>query len=129
VRSRAAADRVAGHHRDDRLREPPDLDLQVEDVQASDPLLVDVAVVAPDLLIATRREGFGPLAGEDHDPDRRVVARHLEGRDQLLRRERPERVAHLGPVDRDLRDALGGFVADVGPVPARLPVDHVTTYS
>ena len=32
----AAADRVAGHHRDDGLREPADLDLEVEHVQPAD---------------------------------------------------------------------------------------------
>ena len=47
-----AADRVAGDHRDDRLREAADLDLEVEHVEAADALLVDVAVVAADLLVA-----------------------------------------------------------------------------
>src|SRR3954451_3631820 len=37
---------------------------------------------------------------------------------------RPEGVAHLRPVDRDLRDALGDFVPDVGVFACRLPVDR-----
>src|SRR4029077_8121355 len=39
-----ATDRVAGDHRDDRLRRAPDLDLQVEDVQSADAVLGDVVV-------------------------------------------------------------------------------------
>ena len=32
----AAADGVAGHHRHDRLRQPADLDLEIEDIEAAD---------------------------------------------------------------------------------------------
>ena len=39
VQDLAAADRVAGDHRDHRLRQPADLDVQVADVEAADALL------------------------------------------------------------------------------------------
>jgi hypothetical protein len=124
-----AADRVPGHHRDHGFREATDLDLQVEHVEPADALLVHVSVVAPDPLVAAAREGVGAGAGQDHDADRGVVPRHVEGGDQLPRGERPEGVAHLGPVHRDLRDPAGGLVADVGPIARRLPVDHMTINS
>ncbi len=62
----AAADRVAGHHRHDRLGRAADLDLEVEHVEAADAVLgdvvvTDVAVVAADALIAARAEGHVAL--------------------------------------------------------------------
>jgi len=58
VQDVAAADRVAGDHRDDGLGRAPDLDLQVQDVEPADALardlvVADVAVVASDRLITT----------------------------------------------------------------------------
>src|SRR5437660_3590791 len=47
-----AADRVPGDHCDDRLRQPPDLDLQVEHVEPSRALGIDVAVIATNSLVA-----------------------------------------------------------------------------
>ena len=110
----AAADRVAGDHRDDRLGQAADLDVQVADVEAADALLgdlvvADVAVVAADPLVAARAEGLGPGAGEDDRADLGVVARAGEGVAQLGQGLRPEGVADLGAVDRDLRDPLGAF--------------------
>ena len=81
--------------------------LQVEHVEARHAVVADVAAVAAHALVAARAEGVGPGAGQDDDADRRVVARVVERADHLVDRPRPERVAHLGPVDRDLRDALG----------------------
>ena len=129
----AAADRVAGDHRDDRLRQAADLDLEVEDVEAADaPLgdgvVTDVAVVAANSLVAAGAERLGPLAGEDDGTDLGIVARQLERVRQLEQRLRPEGVADLRPVDRDLRDPLG--VAGPGLVPyvvvgsARGPADR-----
>ena len=59
-----AADRVAGDHRDHRLRQAPDLHVEVADVEAADALLgdlvvADVAVVAADPLVAAGAEGLG----------------------------------------------------------------------
>src|SRR4051794_4712662 len=115
----AAADRVPGDHRHDRLRAAAHLDLQVEDVQPPDALLgdrvvADVAVVATDALVAAGAERLVALAGEDDDADGRVVLRERERLAQLEQGLGPEGVAHLGPVDRDLRDALAvELVADV----------------
>ena len=108
----AAADRVAGDHRDHRLRQAADLDLQVADVEAADALLgdlvvADVAVVAADPLVAAGAEGLVARAGEDDRADLGVVAGRLEGVAELDQRLRPEGVADLGPVDRDLRDPVG----------------------
>ena len=107
----AAADRVARDHRDDRLRQAADLDLEIEHVEPADAVVVAVAVVAAHALVAARAERVGPLAGEDDHADVGVVAGELERVAQLEQRPRPERVAHLGPADRDLGDPVGGLVA------------------
>ncbi len=131
----APADRVAGHHGHHRLRQPADLDVQVGDQEAAhaalpDGVVADVAGVAPGPLVAAAAEGQRPLAGQDHHPDVGVLPGQGEGVDQLLDGVGPEGVAHLGPVDGDLGDQAtavtvgeggGGLVADVGPLPCRLP--------
>src|SRR4029077_6951035 len=75
VQNVATPDGVAGDHRDHRLGQAADLDLDVEDVQAADALGVDVPVVSANALVAARAEGLGAGAGEDHDSHSRVVAR------------------------------------------------------
>ena len=75
----AAADRVPGDRRDNRLGGAADLHVQVADVEAADTLLgdlvgADVAVVAADLLIAAGAEGLVAGAGEDDRADVEVVA-------------------------------------------------------
>ena len=90
---------------------PADLHLEVEHVEPADAVVVAVAVVAAHALVAARAERLGALAGEDDHADRRVVARELERVAELEQRAGPERVAHLGPADRDLGDAVGGLVA------------------
>src|SRR5262249_40130963 len=119
-----AADRVAGDHRDDGLGETTDLHLEVEHVEAADPVVVAVAVVATDALVAARAERVVAFAGEDDHAGRGVVARELESGPQLEEGAGTERVADLGPANRDLRDAVGGVVADVGEAVGglRLPV-------
>ena len=72
-----------------------------------------VAVVAADALVATGAEGLVARTGEDDHADAGVVAGPVERVLQLEQRLRPEGVAHLGPVDRDLGDPLGGVVEDV----------------
>ena len=64
VQDVAAADRVAGDHRDHRLRQAPDLDVEVADVEPADALLrdlvvADVAVVSADALVAAGAERLG----------------------------------------------------------------------
>ena len=93
---------------------------------------IAVAVVAADALIAARAERLGSLAGEHDDPDRRVVAGNLERARELEERRRPERIAHLGTVDGQLRDAAGGLVANVLPLAGRDPLHdgmHLTLNS
>ena len=123
VQHLAAAHRVAGHHRDDRLRQAPHLHVEVGHVEAADAGAAGhVAGVAAHVLVAARAEGQRPLAGEDDHPDRGVLARALERVRDLDQRLRPERVAHLRAVDRDLGDAVGELVADVLVVARALPV-------
>ena len=93
---------------------------------------VDVAAAAAaDALVAAGAERVGSLAGEDHDADVQVLARARERVDQLDHGLRAERVADLGPVDRDLRDAgvLAGreLVADVGVLRGRWLPGHSLT--
>ena len=102
-----AADRVAGHHRDDRLRQPAHLDVEVGHVEAADARAAGhVAGVAAHVLVAARAEGERALAGEDDHADGGVLARPLERVRDLDERLGAEGVPHLGPVDRDLRDPV-----------------------
>jgi hypothetical protein len=120
-------DRVAGHHRDHRLRSSADLHLQVEHVEPADALtghrvVAEVAVVAADALVATGTEREVALPGQDDDADRVVVAGQVERVLQLEQGLRAERVAHLRPVYRDLGDPLGHLVPDVPVVTGRRPI-------
>jgi hypothetical protein len=69
VQDVAAADGVAGHHRDHRLGRAPDLHLKVEHVEPPHAVIVDVAVVAADLLVAARAERLVSRAGENDHTD------------------------------------------------------------
>ena len=115
-----ATDRVARDHRDHRLGHPADQDLEVEHVEPPDAVVADVAVVAADALVTTGAERVGTLAGEHDHADVAVVAGPLEGVLELEEGLGPEGVAHLGPADGDLGDAVGRLVADV----AVAGVDH-----
>src|SRR5262249_12314833 len=78
-----------------------------------------------DALVPARAEGIRSFAGQDDHANAVVLARALKGVDQLDHRLRPERVAHLGPVDRDLGDAgvlaVAVLVAAVLALAGRLP--------
>src|SRR2546428_2285899 len=126
MKDMAATDGIAGDHGDHRFRQAPDLDLQVEHVEAAGALGVDVAVVASDPLIATRAEGLRPRPGKDDHADLGVVARHLERARHLGYGGRPERVADLGPVDGDLGDAVPGLIDDVAVAAGALPPGRPT---
>ena len=82
----AAADRVARDLRDHRFRQVADAHVQVEHVEARHAVGADVAALAAHALIAAGAERVRPFAGEDHDADRRVVARVIERADHLGRR-------------------------------------------
>ena len=63
----AAADGVPGDHGDDRLGQPADLDLEVENVEPADPapadlVVAEVAVVAADPLVPAGAERVRALA-------------------------------------------------------------------
>ena len=126
-----AADRVAGNHRNDRLRRTPDLNVQVGDVEASGRAtrrVLHVAALAAHLLVAAGAERIGPLAREDDHADLEVLARLRERFRKLDHGLRAERVAHLWPADRDLCDPRRTFrrplVADVRVIPRGLPGDR-----
>src|SRR5690606_38334760 len=107
---------------------------QVQHVQAADAvgLVVDVPVVAADLLVAAGAEGLVPRPGEDDHTDRGVLLGDPEGLAELEERRGAERIMPLGAVDRDLRDALGGLVDDVLVLTRPLPVDrtrHTRSFS
>ena len=65
----------------------------------------DVALVT-DFEIGARAKGVGSSPREDNDADRRICATEFESVDQFHDRLRPEGIAHLGSIDRDLGDAL-----------------------
>src|ERR1700730_2800049 len=123
----AAADGVAGDHCYHGLGGTPDLDLEVEDVEAADALGVAISVVAPDALVTARAEGFGAGAGEDDDADLWIVTPLVEGVAQFENRRGPEGVSHLGAVDGDLGDPVHGVVPDVLVVASSLPTVQVIT--
>ena len=127
VQDVSAADGVPGDLRDHRLREPTDLDLQVEDVEAADALTRDVVVahvpvVAANALVAPGAERVGTGAGQDDRADADVVAGHFEGARELEERLGAEGVADLGTVDGDPRDAFGDLVDDVAELARALPL-------
>ncbi|CAA9328346.1 MAG: hypothetical protein AVDCRST_MAG40-1797, partial [uncultured Gemmatimonadaceae bacterium] len=74
-----------------------------------------VPALAAHPLVAPRAEGQVARAGEQHHAGGEVVARVVEGVDQLRHRLGAEGVAHLRPVDRDPGDPLAGdpLVQDV----------------
>src|SRR5260370_579633 len=67
--------------------------------------------------------------GENDHTNAGVVARDVERVREFEEGRRPERVPHFRPVYRDLRDAFGGLIEDVGVVlswfrAGPLPFDH-----
>src|SRR5439155_3991890 len=72
-------------------------------------------------------EGLGAGAGQDDDPDLRVVPGLVEGVAQLEERCRPEGVSDLGTVDRDLGDPVHRVVPDVLVLAASSPTVQVIT--
>ena len=137
-----AAGRPARDHRDDDLRHEADEPLHLEDVQAADARaaaaglgrarsaaasvagvgVVLVAVATADALVAAGAERPAAVlrartvAGEQDDADPRVLPGDVERAVELVDGVRAERVAHLGPVERDARDAavLRHVRGDVG---------------
>src|SRR5207237_8416343 len=69
----APADRVARHHRDDRLGQASDLNLEVEPVQPAGAAGIDLALFPPHTLAAPRAERFSAGPGQDDHADLGVV--------------------------------------------------------
>ena len=92
-----ATDGVPRHHGHDGFREGADLLVQVEHVEPhrAPVLLVLVARVPTDPLIATGTEGLGALTGQDDDADAPVVTGVVERLLHLVHRQRAKRVANL----------------------------------
>ena len=86
-----------------------------------DVVVADVAIIATDLLVATRAERIRALTGEHDDADREVVTGSGERIGQLEQRLRAEGVATLGAADGDLGDTFGHLVGDVLEFATRLP--------
>src|SRR5712692_6651011 len=112
-----AADRKAVDHGDHRLWDVPDR--AVERLHVHGPLDLGasgarrVAALTALLLVAARAECLVARARQHHHADGRVPARVRERLGQLGDGPRAERVAHLGPVDRDPGDAVPLLVVDV----------------
>ena len=121
------ADRVAGDRCHHRLGQAADLDLQVQHVEATDPVagylvVAEVAVVAADLLVASGTERVRSRSRQDDGAHRDVVARALERVGELEERLGAKRVAPLRSVDGDARDPLGNLVDDVVELTTLLPL-------
>ena len=124
VQNVAAADREAVHQRDNRDRQRPDLALQVQDVEASQPVVADVPAATLDVQVAARAEGLVSCAGKEDAADRSVIANASEGVDQLGHGLRSEGISNLRAVDRDESDSGARmFVADVAVFHDRRPRD------
>jgi hypothetical protein len=90
--------------------------------RASRRVVVLVAVAPANALVAARAErpaavpGARTVAREQNHSDPGILPRIVEGTVQFVDRLRPERVSHLGAVERDARHPAGDVVVvgDVG---------------
>src|SRR5262249_15773254 len=120
----AAADRVASDHCNHRFRQGTNLLLQIEDVQPRHAIRADIPLASPDALVSAGAECLFTLPGEDNDADLRILPRVFESLAHLKQSFGAKRVADLGPIDGDLRDAFPFLVPNVlvlfGSPPLRL---------
>src|SRR5262249_9208209 len=109
-----AADRVAVHRRDDRLRDVTDRLMEILHVEADFRAGPDalVASLAAARLIAAGAEGPVAGPGQDYGADRAVGPRVAQRVRQLVDRLGAEGVQYLRAVDREGRDALCLLVQD-----------------
>src|SRR6185295_7607257 len=75
-------------------------------------------------LVAARAECLVAGAREDDRSNLEIVAGARERVPELGKRLWAERIAALGPVDRDLGDPLGLLVQDVLEIRRRMPLDR-----
>lgn len=89
--------------------------LKIEDIEARDAVVADVAGVAANSLVAARAEREIAFAGEDDHADLWVFMRHIKSTQHFGDGFRSECVAHFGAVDRDLgnRTVFARLVTDV----------------
>ena len=145
VQAVAPAGGPTGYDADDDLGHEPDQPLAFQDVQPPQPGRVDtfsrlaLGVLVPrpaaDPLVASGAErpatilGRRPVAGQQDTADVGCAARVVEGSGEFVHGVGPERIAHLGPVERDPYRPLVdcpviGEVGEVEPVD-RLPGGRV----
>jgi hypothetical protein len=103
--------------------------LEFADVESTDPTLgylvvADVAVIATDPLVSTRAKCLGTGAGQDDRADLEIIASPGECVAQLGEGLWAKRVSHLRSVNRDLCDAVGRLVEDVGVSSDISPLDR-----
>src|SRR6185437_5848467 len=115
--------REAGHHRDHRLGQGPDLLLQIENIQSGNPVVADISRLAPDPLIPAGAKRLGASPGEEDHAHRRILAHGDERLNQFSGGLWTKGITHLGPVDRDPRDPLAHFVENIRVAPLALPGD------
>ena len=119
----ATADRVAGHHRNDRFGERPDRSLKIEHVESRYARFIYIPSVASHLLIAPGAEGFRSFSGEDGDADRWIIAYVDKGLLHLDYGLGSEGVSYLRSIDGDLCDPVPGlFVTDILELTCWLPL-------
>nr|VUD34962.1 Uncharacterised protein [Raoultella sp. NCTC 9187] len=112
----AAADGVAGDHRDDRFRTGADLTLEIEHVQVMHAGIVLIAaVVAAHLLVTAGAERQVPFAGQDNDANIVVIAGIRQRLNHLFYGQRTECITHLWAVNGDFSNTVRRFlVTNIG---------------
>ena len=120
------ANGVAGNAGHDGLGQAANLNLEVQNIEASNTVaghlvITDVPIVAANLLVAPGAEGVRARASQDDCTYRDVITGPFECIGQLKKRLRPKGVASLGAIDRYLRDAFSDIVEDVLVLPNAVP--------
>jgi len=109
----AATDGIASHHGHHGFRAGADVALEVEHVEVVSALVIAIAtVVATDLLVAARAEGFLAKAGQDDGAHLIVITGIGQRLQHLFDRAGAKGIAHLGTVDGDLGNAIVGLVIE-----------------
>ena len=118
------ADGVAGHHGDDGLGHGADGALHIQNIQARHAVFTDVAGISAHFLVAAGAEGVRAFPGQDDHAHLGVFMRGVEGVEHFMHGLGTERVADLGAVDRDFRDAavVRCFILDIRIFPGGGPL-------
>ena len=126
----AAADSIAVDHRNDGLRQSPDLHLHVEHRQSGHALVVDIAATPLDVHVATRAEGLVAGTRQQHHPDVLHFAASRKGLTQLQRRLRCKGVAITWSVDGNFCNTVILFEEYLLELPNLFPLSfcHILLY-